>query len=128
MYKVLCCSILAVFLVSLCGCGASGDALAKQRIADLNELADAFESGAEEAKIDEISERMEKTGKAFDELGLSDAQKKELDEKYATEMIKALARVTKAGMAQRQEKMKGMMPGMPNMPDMSKMPAIPEAP
>ncbi len=128
MYKVLCGSILAVFLVSLCGCGASGDALAKQQIAELNELADAFESGAEEAKIDEISERMEKTGKAFDELGLSDAQKKELDEKYATEMIKAQARIKKAAVSQMQEKMKGMMPGMPDMPDMSKMPAIPAVP
>ena len=129
MYKVLCGSIMAVFLMSQCGCGPSADTLAQQQIDQLNELADAMESGAEKAELEAINKRMEETNKAIKDMDLSDAEKERLTEEFSTEMTEATARVTKAGMSQMQEQMKGMMPDMPDMPDMSKgMPGMPKMP
>ncbi len=123
MYKVLCGSILAVVLTSLCGCSPSADTLVQRRIDQLNELADAMESGAEKAKLEELGERVQETTKAVEALELSDAEKKRLAKKYGTQAAKAAARVAKAGMSELQDKMKGMISKMPAMP--KGMPSLP---
>jgi hypothetical protein len=126
MYKVLCSSIMAVVLMSQCGCGPSADTLARQQIDQLNELADAMESDAKKAELEAINKRMEETNKAIKDMDLSDAEKERLTEAFGTEMTKATARVAKAGMAQMQEQMKELMPNMPNMPAMPmEMPNLP---
>jgi uncharacterized protein YktA (UPF0223 family) len=126
MYKVFCGSMMAVVLMLQCGCGQSADTLMQQQVDQLNELADAMESGAETAKIEEINKRMKETAEALKGLNISDAEEKRLGEKFNTEVTEATARVAKANMSQMQERMKGMMPDMPDMPDMSKgMPKLP---
>jgi len=122
MYKTLCFAVLLAALAPLAGCGQSADTLAQQQVDQLNELADAMESGADNAELDAIGQRMKTTEQAIKDLSLSDAEKQRLAEKYGEELGKATARVMKAGMSKMGGMMKGMMEGMSqgmqgNMPE-----------
>ena len=100
--------VLLGVLVSAIGCSPSADSLVQRQIGELNELADALEGGADQAKLDAIGERMKETKTALDNLDIPAAEKKRLAEKYAKPASEALARVAKASMS----KMGGMMEGM----------------
>lgn len=104
--------LLIVALLPLAGCGRSADDLMRQQIAQLNAYADALESGADQAEVKAIDQRMRETQEALDNLNLSDEKKKELAEKHGEELGKALGRVMKAGMKQMGGMMQGMTQGM----------------
>lgn len=130
MYKTIYSTVVLIALVPLAGCGQSADGLFQQQVDQLNELADAFEVGAEQAEIDAIEKRMKEAKEAFDGLNLSDDEKKRLIEKYGEEMTEASARLMKAQISKMGGAMKGMIKGMEgNMPAMpkgfDKMPPLP---
>lgn len=114
VYKALCSTVVLVALAALGGCSKSGDSLTQQHIDQMNELADALEAKADQAKLDEISKRMKETAEAIKDLDLSDAQREKLAEKYGAEMGKATARLMKAMGG---KMMKDLLPkGMPGGP------------
>ncbi len=121
MYKSWCSLVLLVALVPLSGCGPSADTLMQQQIDQLNELADAIESGADQAKLDEIGQRMKQTKSTIDGLNLSDAQKKRLAEEYGEATVKATARLARANMTKMggmfQRMIEGLQQGMQGMPN-----------
>ncbi len=121
MRKAAYVSVLLVAVVPLVGCGKNADSLITQQIADINQLADALESGAEQSKIEALTDRMNATVKALEDLSLSQEEKNKLTEKHGAELLAARTRLTKAmasrmggmmkGMA---ESLKGNLPAMPN--------------
>ncbi|HYW79594.1 MAG TPA: hypothetical protein VE890_08455 [Thermoguttaceae bacterium] len=121
MYKIIYSTVVLVALVPLTGCGQSADDLAQTQIDQLNALADAIESGAEQAEIDAIQQKMKAAKDALDGMQLSDEEKKKLAETHSEEMTKALGRLMKANMSKMGGAMKGMMENMPGQ-----MPPMPE--
>jgi HAMP domain-containing protein len=117
-------------LVVLGGCGNNADSLVEKQIAEMDQLADAIESGADQADIEAIGEQLKETGEALEELGLSDKEKEALQEKYDDEITAAQAKLTKALTEQMGEEMQGMMEGMmKNMGAQPQgMPAMPKLP
>ena len=134
MYKTLCFAMLLAALVPLAGCGQSADSLVQQQVDQMNELADALESGADKATLDEIGQRMKTNDQAIKDLNLSDAEKQRLSEKFGEEAGKATARVMKASMSKMGGMMEGVMKGMSEgmqgkMPEMPKgFPQPPKVP
>lgn len=126
MYKVLCSAVVLLGLVSLVGCGPDPDALMQRQIDEMNELADALESGAAQAKLDAIGQRLKETKTAAEGLDLSDEEKKRLLEKYGTAAAKATARLAQASLSKMGGAMKEManefQQGMQSMPKSFGMP------
>ncbi len=112
MSKVLCCGVLLVALVPLMGCSPSPDTLVQRQIDEMNELAEAIESGVDQAKLDAIGKRMQQTKSALEDLDLSDEEKKRLAEKYGKATMEAAARLAKANMSKMGGVMQGMMKGL----------------
>ena len=73
---------------ALSGCGANADSLMKQDIKAMNDLADAVESGAPEAKVAELKTKLEEINKKLEALKLSDEDKKKLIEQHKDELVK----------------------------------------
>ena len=96
VYKALCSTVVLVALAALGGCSKNADSLTQKHIDQMNELADAIEAKADQAKIEEISKRMNETAEAIKDLDLSEAERKKLAEKYGAEMKKATARLMSA--------------------------------
>ncbi|MBN2477218.1 MAG: hypothetical protein JXB62_21600 [Pirellulales bacterium] len=136
MHKTLGLTVLLLALVPLTGCAPSADDLMQQHIDQFNKLADAMESGADQAKLDAVAEEMKLTKEAIEGLKLSDAEKKRLAEKYGKEAKEAGERVMKATMKKMGGAMQGMMKGlqdeMQNMPkglgEPPQMPQMPQMP
>jgi len=113
MKKAIVLGALAVVL-TLSGCGSQADGLIQQQIKLMNEMADAMEN-KDEAKLKDIESRMKTIGKQMEELKLSDADKKALEEKHKDAMMKAAGRMFSAAM-------KGGLPGVPG----GGLPGLPE--
>ncbi len=88
MKKYIVLGLFAVVLSGVGGCGGGGpDSLMKEQIATLNEMSAALESvkddkSADEAiaKIDKSCDKLKDISKKFNELKVSEADKKKLEE------------------------------------------------
>ncbi|HMF12349.1 MAG TPA: hypothetical protein VKE94_08585 [Gemmataceae bacterium] len=109
---VVACGLLLILGVS--GCGSNADSLMKEQIKLMNELADALEGGADQAKIEAINTKMKENGEKLEALKLSEADKKKLAEKYKDDMTKVGARLASAMF-----KKLGNQMGDLKMPDLS---------
>jgi hypothetical protein len=89
------CLAAAAALLATAGCGGKADGLVKDLIADQYAYADAMDAG-DEVKMKECEERMKATTKKFDDLKLSEDEKKKLKEKYKEELEKANMRMYQA--------------------------------
>src|SRR5262245_20321608 len=96
MHRRAFCLAAAAVSVAIVGCGTAGDAEYKDRIAVMNELADAMEKGESEAKVREIGDRLAAVEKKYTDLKLSDGEKKRLEAKYKDELDKAGQRIGQA--------------------------------
>jgi hypothetical protein len=76
---------------------ARAERLLKEAVALLNEMADAQEKG-DQARVAEIQSKLEEVGKQLDDLKLTEAEKKRLEEKYRPEMERAMARFMAAAL------------------------------
>ena len=106
--------VLGVLLLVLCGvvgCGANADSLVKEEIKTMNDLAEALENKAPEAKVTELQKKLEETNKKLEALKLSDDEKKKLGEQHKDELTKAGMRMAKAGMNKAMGEFGKMMPG-----------------
>lgn len=113
---------LLLLLCSSSGCSSnSADSLMTEEIKNLNELAEALETKAPEAKVNELQSKLRDTNKKIEALKLSEDEKKKLVERHRDEMAKASMRFAKASMN------KAFGQGFPGMQDPSKMPVIPGA-
>jgi hypothetical protein len=100
---------VAAALLATAGCGGAADGVVKDQIQAMNDFADAMEKG-DEAKAKELGEKVQALQKKFDDLKLSDDEKKKLFEKHKGEMEKAGQR-----MAQAMFKKMGGAIGMPGL-------------
>jgi CTP-dependent riboflavin kinase len=104
---------MAVFVLLLfAGCGDSAESLMKQQIADMNAVADAVEAGKSESETKVIFDRMAANGEKLNKMQISDAEKKRLAEKYASELKSAGMRMSKAMMSGAETMMQGMVKGL----------------
>lgn len=100
MSRTLAASLLVVALCTN-GCNRnSADAVMKDNIAAMNELADAVESNAPEGKISEIQKRLEENNKKLEDLKLSEEEKKQLIERHKDEYTKAANRLANLALGQ----------------------------
>ncbi len=121
MWRLVKLGSLFVAVCAISGCGASADSLMKDQIQLLNQLAEAYETKAPEAKINEIKQKQEENNKKFGDLKLSPDDAKKLAEKYDGELKTAIMRYMKAVVAVAAAKGDfGMafqgLPGMSNFP------------
>jgi TolB-like protein len=116
--------LLGSLFLALCavsGCGANADSLVKEDIKAMNDLAEALETNAPEAKVKELRTRLEDTNKKLAALKLSDDDKKTLVERHKDELVKAQMRFVKA-------QAKGIAEGgFPGLADLGKMTGFPGA-
>jgi hypothetical protein len=99
MRKLLVSASLVVLACGVSGCGgANGDSLMKEQVKDMNDLAAALESKAPEAKVKELSTKLQETEKKLKALNLSEDEKKKLAERHRDELVKASMRLAQAGM------------------------------
>jgi peptidoglycan hydrolase CwlO-like protein len=128
MKKVLVFASLLVFFVSLNGCGSSPESLVQDQIKAMNDMADALEKNAPEAKLTELKNRADEIGKKLEKLNLSEDEKKKLFEKHKDEITKAGQRLMTAMMGKAMQGLGPQLQGMPGMPTMPGMPAMPTMP
>ena len=107
---------LVLVLFGVSGCGASADSLVKEQIQGMNDLAEALETKAPEAKVKELQKNLEETGKKLEALKLSDDEKKKLFEQHKEELMKATTRLAQAGMNKAFGDFGKGFPGMPELP------------
>ena len=94
----------------------------------MNDLAEALETKAPEAKVNELKKQLEETDKKLQALKLSDDEKKKLVERHKDELTKASMRLAKAGMNKALGDFgKIFGEGFPGMPDPGKVPGFPGA-
>jgi TolA-binding protein len=121
-----------VLLVAVSGCASSPDSLVKDQIKAMNELAEAMETNAAEAKVQEIQKKIEEINKKLEDLKLSDEDKKKLLEKHKGEMEKAVIRLAKAGLNKTMgdfgKVFGGQLPGAPNLGNLPGLPVTNEPP
>jgi hypothetical protein len=110
-----CVSACCVLALAVSGCGSNGDALVKEQIQLINDLATAMESDAPQAKMDALQERGKQLNKRFEALNLSDADKKQLLQRHQADLQKAATRLTSAMMAKTAKGIGGGIPGFPPM-------------
>ncbi|HEY2783884.1 MAG TPA: hypothetical protein VGJ05_02825 [Fimbriiglobus sp.] len=108
--------ITAAALFGVAGCSGGPDSLVKELIGDMNAIADAMEKKESKETIEKLMDKMNATKKKFDDLKLSDDEKKKLMEKHKDEIEKATKRMMSAMMNGTFNNMGGM-PGMPMMPN-----------
>jgi hypothetical protein len=87
---------LLLLLGMLAGCGTSADRLVREQIGLLEELADAYENGAPQSKIDEIKKEMVENDKKLEELKLSEDAKRKALLPYKDAMDRANQRIEAA--------------------------------
>jgi hypothetical protein len=87
---------LFMFLGLISGCGTPVDRLVKEQIGLLNELADAYESGAPPSRIDEIKQALDENDEKIKELKLPDEAKRRIKRDYDADVRRALKRITEA--------------------------------
>jgi hypothetical protein len=87
---------LFILLGLVSGCGATSDRLVKEQIGLLNELADAYESGAPQSRIDEIKQALDENDEKIKELKLPDEAKRRIKRDYDADVRKALKRIEEA--------------------------------
>jgi hypothetical protein len=87
---------LFILLGLLSGCGAPVDRLVKEQIGLLNELADAYENGAPQSKIDEIKQALDENDEKIKELKLPNDAKRRIKRDYDGQLRQALKRITEA--------------------------------
>jgi hypothetical protein len=125
--KLLVLGSLLLVLCGVSGCGANADSLIKEQIKAMNDLAEALETKAPEAKVNEVQKKLEVTDKKLQALKLSDDEKKQLTERHKDEMTKASMRLAKAGMNKTIGDFgKVFGEGFPGMPASDKMPGFPK--
>jgi uncharacterized protein YlxW (UPF0749 family) len=91
MRRVLAVGVLFV-LASASGCG-SPDGTMRDAVASVNRLADAVEKGESEKRQEELAQKVKDAFAKFDQLKMSEEQKKALFEKHADELKKAMLRL-----------------------------------
>jgi hypothetical protein len=77
-------------------CGASAESLMQDQIQLMNQLAEAYETKAPEAKINEIKQKLQENNTKLGELKMSADDAMKLADKYKDETTKAVARYMKA--------------------------------
>lgn len=87
---------LFILLGAVSGCGSAPDRLVQEQIGLLNELADAYENGAPQSKIDEIRQALDENDKKIEELKLSDNAKRRIKRDYDPQVRRALERIEAA--------------------------------
>jgi hypothetical protein len=97
MRRVIVAGVLLV-LGGLCGCGSGPDGVVKAQIKTTNDLANALESNAPEADVQEIQKRLDHLRGQLSGLKLSETEEKKLMEKYQPEMEAATQRLMTATM------------------------------
>jgi hypothetical protein len=85
-------------LGSLSGCGSGADGVIKAQIKTTNDLANALESNAPEADVQEIQKRLDHLREQLSSLKLPEAEERKLMEKYQPEMEAATQRLMHATM------------------------------
>ena len=91
--------VLAVGLVFVLaaagGCG-SPDGTIRDAVAGMNKLAEAIERGESKERQEELAQKVKDSFAKFDQLKMSEEQKKALFDKHADELGKALLRLKAA--------------------------------
>ena len=82
-----------VALGSASGCGTAAEPILLEQLSDLNALAEALERNAPEEEIQAIAERLADSNRQLEALDLSEAQRKELVDKYSEELLTAHSRI-----------------------------------
>ena len=95
MRRVLALGLIGVVLATAGGCGGP-DAQVRAVVADMNRLSDAIEKNEPEARQKELAQRVQTGMSKFDQLKLTEEQKKALFDKHADEMAAASKRLAKA--------------------------------
>ena len=111
-FVIACCCVSAL---AVTGCGSSPDALVKEQIQVMNELATAMENNAPQAKLDELQDRNNELNKRFEALNLSTADKRQLMERHQAELAPAMTRLQKAMMAKAMKSFGEGFPGFPKL-------------
>jgi peptidoglycan hydrolase CwlO-like protein len=86
---------VSLVLCAVSGCGSAKDNLFKALISEMNELSDAIEKDAPEAKIAALQDKIKETSGKLDALGLSGDDKKKLIDKYKLDLTKTAERLAK---------------------------------
>src|SRR5437868_13892603 len=82
----------SLLLVSGCG-GADAEAVVKEQIVAINDLAQAIENKAAPEKVAELRAKMEAAKKKWMDLDISPADRRKIGERYELEFIKAVGRL-----------------------------------
>ncbi len=123
MRKVFVLASVIVLSVTAIGCGPDPDALMKDQIKAMNDMAEALENDAPESKLEEIGKRTKEINEKIEGLSLSDEEKKKLVERHKDELTKATVRLQAAMMKKMMKSMnKAMGSGFPGMPNPGKLP------
>ncbi len=117
MSKYCCATVLLIGILPILGCAESSDELFEQQITQMNELAEAIETGADEAKMKEIEDAFKATKEKFDALAVSVEEQSRLAKDHG-DFKKAMDRLTKAKAQALLKQMGDQLPGM--MEDMQK--------
>jgi 16S rRNA G527 N7-methylase RsmG len=109
---IVCCCVSAL---AMTGCGSNPDALVKEQIQIMNEMATALENNAPQSKLDALQDRNNKLNKKFEALNLSTEEKRKLLERHKGELVPATERLQKAMMSRAMKDIGGGFPGMPGL-------------
>jgi hypothetical protein len=121
MKKAALFTAVSLLLCTLSGCGSSGsDGLIQQQIQVMNEMADALENKAGEAKMKELEGRLESIGTKLKEIKLSKEEQEALMNKHKEALMKATQRMMTAALKG------GGFPGMDKLGGPNKEPGKPE--
>src|SRR5262249_16443338 len=85
-----------ILLLALAGGESRADRLIKDQIALLEEMADAYDSNAPQATINEIKKRMDENDKRLEDLKLTEDAKRKFVLKHKAELDQATERVNEA--------------------------------
>jgi peptidoglycan hydrolase CwlO-like protein len=116
MRKLIVVAGALMLMMSLSGCGSSADSLTKDQIKLMNELADAIDKGADKAKLEDISKRIQEVDKKFKDLKLSADEEKKLKDKYNKEGEEAAKKLFAAMLKNPKALMDIKLPFMGEMP------------
>jgi hypothetical protein len=96
MKRVIGLVCMGLLVLASSGCGSKADSLTTDAIANTNNLAEAFETGAPSSRVEEIYKRQDETKKRMEELRLSEDEKKQLLEKHKAAIEPATERLMDA--------------------------------
>lgn len=99
MKRLTALGIVTVLLMATTGCAKSPDALMKQGIDQMNDLAVALEKKESPDRIKSLAEKLKSTLEKLDGLKISEDEKKKLGEKYKDDLGKAAIKLMSAALA-----------------------------